>query len=356
MTVSFPSVFAASMTTAVTPTPLAEVEAAVWAHYGIAATASPLSSERDELFLLDAGRDERFVLRLANPADDPLVVDMQTHSLEWIAKMDPALPVPRIVRSCTGESSLRLALGGGAARIARLNGYLDGRPLPLAPRSAVQRRAIGAVLARLGLALRDFSDPSAQHVLAWDIQHASCLQEILTSNSVAEWESQRDWALVHKGLSRFEQAVKPQLAGLRSQVIHGDFNPHNILVGATDADSVTGVLDFGDMVHTPLINDLAIAACYHVGEAHPLAEVADIVAGYHAVRPLLPDEIDLLYDLMVTRLCAAVAITEWRARRYPDNSLYILKNTGTAWTGLKGLAAIDQPQARQFLRAACHIK
>ena len=45
---------------------------------------------------------------------------------------------------------------------------------------------------------------------------------------------------------------------MRGQIIHGDVHPYNVLVGA--GGQVTGIIDFGDMVHGPLILDLANAA------------------------------------------------------------------------------------------------
>lgn len=345
--------FGDTLTTAAAETPLSEVHAALAEHFSLRASeVSRLASERDELFLVDTEQGSRFILRFANPADDPSVVEMQTHALRWIERADPQLPVPRLVADREGRFQLEIRVGANPPRSARLSPYLRGQPLPSASRSAAQRRSLGTTLARLGLALRDFSHPGADHQLAWDIKSASLLHDLVPPGN----SDIRRWDLVRRGLDRFECAVKNHLAGLRSQVIHGDFNPHNILVDPRDASVVTGILDFGDMVRTPLIADLAIACCYHTQDGNPLEGVAEMVAGYHSVVPLQEEELSLLYDLIVTRLCAAVAITEWRARRYPHNSSYILKNTGIAWSGLHRLAAIEAEQASRVLRAACGLQ
>lgn len=345
--------FGDTLTTAAAQTPLPEVQAAVAEHFGLqAAEVSRLASERDELFLIDSAPQGRFVLRFANPADDPSVVEMQTQAMLWIQQIDPRLPVPRLMADRQGRFQLKIRVGDNPPRSARLSAYLRGQPLPTAARSALQRRSLGMTLAQLGLALREFSHPGEDHQLAWDIKSASLLHDL-----VPRRESEiRRWDLVRCGLDRFDIAVKRRLPELRSQVIHGDFNPHNILVDPHDPSIVTGILDFGDMVRTPLIADLAIACCYHTQESYPLAGIAEIVAGYHDVVPLQDAEIGMLYDLIVTRLCAAVAITEWRARRYPHNSTYILKNTGIAWSGLHRLAGIEAEHATRVLRAACGIE
>jgi hypothetical protein len=50
---------------------------------------------------------------------------------------------------------------------------------------------------------------------------------------------------------------------------------------------------------------------------------------------------------MAARLAATVAITEWRAQRFPANRAYITKNTGVAWQGLELLDGVNAAQARQ---------
>jgi Ser/Thr protein kinase RdoA (MazF antagonist) len=342
-----------TLTTAAAQTPLPDVSAAVEVHFGLAAVeVSRLASERDELFLVDAADKGRFILRCSNPADDANVLEMQTQALLWIARTDPQLPVPRLVPDRRGRYQFALTLGDNPPRMVRLSTYLRGQPLPTAARSTSQRRALGVALARLGLALRDFSHPGADHELAWDIKSASLLHRLVPPGD----SDIRRWDLVRRGLDRFEFAVKGRLGQLRAQVVHGDFNPHNILVEPRDLSVVTGILDFGDMVRTPLVADLAIACCYHTQDREPLAGIVDIAAGYHTIVPLEEAELDILYDLIVTRLCAAVAITEWRARRYPENSTYILKNTGIAWSGLHRLAGIEPRRAASVLRAACSIQ
>ena len=52
------------------------------------------------------------------------------------------------------------------------------------------------------------------------------------------------------------RACLPRLRGLRSQAIHGDCHASNLLV---DGESVCGILDFGDMIHAPLMFEPAIA-------------------------------------------------------------------------------------------------
>jgi hydroxylysine kinase len=48
-------------------------------------------------------------------------------------------------------------------------------------------------------------------------------------------------------------------------------------------------------------------------------------------------------------------ITEWRARRYPENSVYILKNHPAAAAGLARLADLPRERAQDRIRRACGL-
>jgi Ser/Thr protein kinase RdoA (MazF antagonist) len=95
-------------------------------------------------------------------------------------------------------------------------------------------------------------------------------------------------AIVERFLTQYESNVAPMLAELRTSVIYNDANDYNVLVGDTDSPQkqVIGVIDFGDMVHTSTICELAIAAAYAMmDKADPPTAAAHIVAGYRNLPP-----------------------------------------------------------------------
>lgn len=94
-----------------------------------------------------------------------------------------------------------------------------------------------------------------------------------------------------------------------------------------------GVIDFGDAVHAPRINELAIAASYFIDPALGLdASLATLVEGYRQEAELLPEELELLPDLICTRLATRILLTHWRNSHFPENSAYIMRNLANAWT------------------------
>jgi Ser/Thr protein kinase RdoA (MazF antagonist) len=159
---------------------------------------------------------------------------------------------------------------------------------------------------------------------------------------------------VSDGLDRFDAQAAPALPGLRRQVIHNDLNPHNIIVAEAPASHITGIIDFGDMVRAPLVNDVATAASYHVAQGEgPLGNALAAIRAYHAVRPLEAAEIGLLPLLIATRNILTLAITAWRASLYPDNRDYILRNVPAATAALRKLADLGQEPAADLIRQAC---
>ena len=79
------------------------------------------------------------------------------------------------------------------------------------------------------------------------------------------------------------------------------------------------------------------------------------VAAYHAVLPLTPQELDVLFDLMQARLMMVVAISGWRARRYPDNAPYLVRNNAASWARLIACERVGAQTATQALRQACGV-
>ncbi len=318
-------------------------------HWGLGAeSVEPMSGERDRNFRLPC-ENGHVLLKVSHPDESPLVADFQTGALRHVARVDPGLPVQRVVPTLAGAASVDADPGDGRPRVVRLFSYLPGLPLPEAPRSERQGLAIARMLGRLDLALHGFSHPAGRLALPWDIQRADAVRPLL--GAIAD-EDRR--ALAGRALDRFEQTAKPVLPGLRRQPIHNDFNVYNLLVDPAAPERIVGVLDFGDIVEAPLIDDLAVAAAYQLGAGDDaFATLAPFVAAYHAVLPLQSREIDLLFTMMTARMVMVVAISGWRAARNPANAAYLLRNHAVSWARLAACDRIGDAAGTALLRSAC---
>src|SRR5207237_118744 len=70
--------------------------------FGLSGSLLPLASERDLNFRLAVEDGRSFLLKLQNPADPPAVIEFQTMALRHVERVDPALPVMRVVPTRAG--------------------------------------------------------------------------------------------------------------------------------------------------------------------------------------------------------------------------------------------------------------
>ncbi|MEE9471573.1 MAG: phosphotransferase [Gemmatimonadota bacterium] len=243
--------------------------------FGLTAVARKLSSERDQNLCMRSEDGGEMLLKIFNSAQDPGVIDFQIRALRHIADRDPSLPVPRLQTTLEGADSTVILDGEGRRHAAVLLTFLPGRANEHAARTSTLRRRMGALSARLGRALRGFFHPAAEHALLWDIKHAGRLRERLDRIDDAKRRG-----LIGQWLDRFESVVRPALPGLRAQVIHNDLTPNNVLVDPDDTERITGIIDFGDMVHSALACDLAVTTTPHLeGAPDPIEAAGEVIAG-----------------------------------------------------------------------------
>jgi Ser/Thr protein kinase RdoA (MazF antagonist) len=209
-------------------------------------------------------------------------------------------------------------------------------------------RALGRFLARLDLALADLVEPRAERPFLWDLKRADQLRPLV--EHVQDPMRRRRVASI---LDVFADDVRPLLPGVRSQVIHNDGNPQNVLVESARHDRISGVIDWGDTVDGPLAQELAVAIAYQpLGGSPPFRAALELARGFHEVLPLAQEELALVPALVATRLALITVITSWRSTLHPDNASYIMRNDSIIEGNLAVISALCTPAGtRQFVAA-----
>ena len=255
----------------------------------------------------------------------------------------------QLFTSVDGASLITVVGDDGRSHTARVLSWLDGIPLRHSETKPDNMEQLGALLARLGIALQDFEHPASDYSLLWDLKQAGTLTTLLHNIHDASLQ-----ALCRRRLRRFINVIEPELRKARKQVIYNDLNPSNVLIDPYKPESITGIIDFGDMVRSPLVADVAVGAAYLCkdGEA-PLSDVTRYLSGYNQVRPLLNEEIDLLHDLILTRHVMTIVITNWRAAKYPENREYILRNEPRARKTIDAVGGMRRAEVTEMFRDAC---
>jgi 4-aminobutyrate aminotransferase-like enzyme/Ser/Thr protein kinase RdoA (MazF antagonist) len=321
--------------------------------FGLDGTVTDLGSERDQTFLVQ-GQAASGVLKISNLGESAATLDLEAEAILHILRIDPELPVarPRAVSEGPGAAAYRAAVESpDGVHFVRLFERLEGRSgggagAPDLSDDAV--RAYGETHARLNIALRGFFHPAAGRELLWDLAQVAKLRPHL--DSIADRERRR---LVEAVLDRYEKRVAPQWPRLRAQVVHGDLNVDNVLLD--EQGRISGIVDFGDAVHTAQVADFAVALASLVrgreaGEVFRVARIA--IDGYASRLPLEPEELELLGDLVGTRLAQIVVISAWRVARHPENAAYIQAWDADSWRLLELIGEVGAERFSRELGAA----
>lgn len=323
--------------------------------YGIVATAKALPGERDQNFRLDAQSGECFVLKVANALEDRTQLEIQNQAMVYLETQVPLSP--RVFPAKNGEFIAEVHSASGWRHDVRLLSYMPGSPLAEIKRhSSHLLEDLGRCVGRLDRALTGFDHPGAHRNFHWDLANAlGVVREYLSLITDRELKKQ-----IEQCVTDFERYVVSLLPGLRKSVIHNDANDYNVIVGGSDDiysrnQRVVGIIDFGDMVHSFTVADLAIAIAYAIlDKPDPLATAVQVVKGYHAEYPLDDVEIVALFGLIRMRLCASVCLAAYQKQHRPDDEYLTISQLPIRNT-LPALAEIHPRFAEAQFRYACGL-
>lgn len=315
--------------------------------YGLTCEAEGLPSERDRNFALSCGAGGKYVLKLFNAREEPGLVKLQAETMSFIAALDePAVAsvVPAPVRSVGGRTVTWVTAPSGTARhAAMLVPFMPGTLLANVRRpSPALQRDVGTVLGAVDAALAAQPQPGPRRGFQWAAQTAQAvIGRHLPSLRVARR------GLVEEIVADFRANAGVRLPDLRQSLIHNDANDHNLLV---DGDRVTGLLDFGDMLVSFTVCELAHALAYLLqAEGDPLDVAFEVTAGYQARYPLTRTELASVYDFVRLRLALSVTLSAHQAPMRPGDG-YLTVSEEPAWWLIERFAG-GEPSRRGFTEA-----
>jgi Ser/Thr protein kinase RdoA (MazF antagonist) len=335
------------MSSALDTTPrlsLAEAAALLEGQFGLAGDLTPLPSERDQNFCVRTAAGPVFVLKIAKSDERREVLELQNAAIAYLRRDIGDLDWPALLGTVRGAQIAETRDEGGRTHFARLFSWIEGIPFAhAAPHDSKLLGSLGCTLARIDRSLERFTHPAMHRALHWDLKradqafrHAELLsagQRALVEDHVGAWRA-ISWPLLRHG------------------VIHGDANDYNVLVRAGE---VAALLDFGDMVYTAVVCDLAIGVAYAMlGKRDPLAAAGEVIGHYHRVLPLTAAEAEAVFPLACARLAMSVC---YSTRNALDKSQdpYQQVSAVPAWQLLADLARLPPGFARDACRGAALI-
>ncbi|MBX5198494.1 aminotransferase [Rhizobium sp. NZLR10] len=296
---------------------VADAEEILLAHYSLSGTVAELGSQQDRNFRVDSHRG-RYVLKICHAVYETRELQAQNAAIHHLKSRQDAPRVPNVIATNDGREILVLTVRGQGCQV-RLLEYLEGQGLTeltyLAPASVA---ALGALCARLALALADFNHPGLDRSLQWDLRRAGPVAVQLLS--VITDSAARD--RIAKTMVMAVRRIQPLAPSLRLQAVHHDVTGDNV-VGHRNAHGhiiPDGVIDFGDIIRGWLVGDLAVtcASLLHHAEGDPFHMLPAITA-YQAIYPLTEEELKALWSLIVARAVILVASGEQQISIDPEN-------------------------------------
>ena len=270
--------------------------------FGIQATARALPSERDQNFLLTNSADEKFVLKIANALESRDFLEAQNAVLNHVGKKVDFCQ--SLVRGIAGEEIVTVE--DYFVRVVR---YVTGVPLAeIHPHPSELLRNLGRNLGQLAHALQDFDHPAVHRDFHWDLSNGN--------QFIDEYAPLIENARLREVVLRCRVDFDHRL---RRSVIHGDANDYNVLVDP-ERMTISGLLDFGDMVYSYTVGDLAIAIAYVVLDSpHPRAMAREVIKGYTSEFALLDEELEAVWPLALLRLAVSACMAAYQQRQQPEN-------------------------------------
>ena len=230
--------------------------------------------------------------------------------------------------------------------IYRLLPFIEGDFIANIPKNEQLLISFGTALGTIDKTLQGHYDGVfAAKETVWDLKYFKKSKQYITDIT-----DKKDQNLVRYFFLQFDEQVYPIQHTLRKSIIHNDANDWNVL---TKDSIVTGFIDFGDMCHTWLINELAIGLTYMMmNDENPLKTAELILKSYHSILPLEEKELDILYYLIAARLCTSVCNSAHTKKQKPDSE-YITISEKPAWNLLKSWLRVNPIKAKDCFRKAC---
>jgi len=322
--------------------------------YGLEGSVQPLPSERDQNFLLTTASGEQFVLKISNATEDSRIIDLQNQALVRIADREPGLGLPRVRPTLYGTLTGTVRDADGVAHHVRALTWVPGTVLAaVRPHTPELLRSLGSLLGTVDRALAGFDHDAADRELKWDPRRAAWIRDYFPH--VAD-PARR--ALVERLFGWADAELARLSPSLPTSVIYNDANDYNVIVDGADLYTrrVVAVIDFGDMLRTWTVNELAVAAAYAMLEkVDPLRAAVPIVEGYHATAPLAAAEVEAIFPLVCSRLCVSVVNSAFQRQADPDNE-YLTISERPAWALLERLADLSPKLVHYAFRDACGLE
>jgi Ser/Thr protein kinase RdoA (MazF antagonist) len=315
--------------------------------YSLSGELIDLPSYCDINYLLKTANGDKYVIKIASNQTSIDEIRLENAAMLHLQNKQLSINTPYIITSNNNQSILDYQIDDEAEfRKLRVVSFLEGKLYSQSNAKDLNLQySLGHLMAQMVGALEDFDHNSAQRKLPWDIAQLLDLEDYLSCFQGEQYQ------ILFNNLKEFKQVCYPQLILLPQQIIHNDANDNNLIVSESASNlKCSGIFDFGDLVYTQRICDLAIAMTYALFDCDDLLQTSKtIVSGYCSYTNFQNDECKILYYLIKARLLQSLLNSGKSYASNPDNS-YLLVSAIPAWELLEKLNNMDAQKFYEYIK------
>ena len=300
-----------------------------------------LNSERDSNFLILVQNKKKYVLKISNPSETLNILEYQDRLISYLRNDDTLKKfIPQIFHG----KIIKYSDKKNRKCFVRILSYIDGSMYGDVKSNPTIEKSLGALLGKISIKLRSFFDTASYRNFIWDPSKITWINKdinLFTGNKKR---------ILLKCLAEHKIYVKDNIKKLRYSITHSDPNNYNLVV---KNNKINGLLDYGDSIYAPTINDLAICLSYALMNNNNIySTLENIISEYHKNFQINEDEIYSLISLCKSRLMITVVMAKKQKIKYPSNK-YLSISENHAWLLLEKLDKIPIKFIIYIIRNIC---
>ncbi|MEA1878235.1 MAG: aminotransferase class III-fold pyridoxal phosphate-dependent enzyme [Bacteroidota bacterium] len=324
--------------------------------YDLSGHLTEMVAYEDLNYRLETPDGKKFVVKITmNPDERDFALSQNQVLLDLSGNL-----IPKPLPTKSGNYHVDITISG-VSRPLRVLSYIEGDFLGEVKPDIAFFSNFGNMLGHLNRELESMANPVLKcHSHEWDLARFQELKPL--ADFVSDPEIKR---LVLFFFMRHREEVIPVYHQLPKGLIHSDANEWNVLVEGQKAEgkgqkgkgpfTIKGLIDFGDMVYSARVHEIAIALAYSLNADNtPVTCAGKFVGGYNHVNPLSQLEISLLYYLIAARLSTIIVQAARKSHEQP-NSEYHQISAAPAQKLLKAWIRINPLRFEKELMNTCGI-
>lgn len=329
-----------------------EVKKILRKHYGIEGEVSLLPGDLGRNFHVIDKDGKEYIFKIANEIEHYYYIKAQNDLLIYLNSQNFDFMLPSIIKNKEGEYITEI-MGRNSKRYnSRLLKWINGKFLAEIEADDELLIDYGRSLGRMDRTLENFDIPYAHRYWHWDLKNILEMRELISY--IEDIERKR---LVEYFFLLFETEVVPEFPCLRKSLIYNDANDYNVLIeiGQEGKKKIAGFIDFGDIVYSYTLFNVAVALTYAMlNKEDPLHVAYSLLKGYNEIFPLKEKEIGLLYYCIAGRLCLSLLMSSYQKKLRPEDS-YVTISEKSVGEFLKILHSINPLRTEEVFRKACGL-